>query len=34
MHILDDPKEKGRFWELKEEGLCGELASEKAMDLL
>jgi hypothetical protein len=27
---MDDLKEKGRYWELKEEALCGELALEEA----
>ena len=34
--ILDDLKEKGGYWELKEEELvilCGELALQEVMDL-
>jgi hypothetical protein len=31
--LLDDLKEKRRYWKLKEEALCGELALEEATDL-
>jgi hypothetical protein len=31
--LLDDLKEKRRYWKLKEEAPCGELALEEATDL-
>jgi hypothetical protein len=31
--LMNDLKEKRRYWTLKEEALCGELALEEAMDL-